>query len=324
MPDQHDAAPQDQRDALDGPLPETTPSAAPDTADAPVQAAGRRPTGTSLLTWGTVALVLLIVVVLVVAKLTGSTPSTTSNTAAPPQPAPAAVVAAVTKIPATVYDTVGVTSSVAMVTPPTVVHGQAPLDYGGKPGVLFVGSEFCPFCAAERWAVAAALSRFGRFTVLPQSESGSQEVFASTPTFTFDGARYESRYIGTDFVETYSDARDSTGTGYGPLEQLTRGQRALLRRYRRSSSPTAVAPFLDVDNQAVQVGGLFSPAVLQQLSMSQIATGLADPKDPATQAIVAAANYLSAAICDADGGRPASVCTSKGVQAAQAAMHPAS
>jgi hypothetical protein len=75
-----------------------------------------------------------------------------------------------------------------------------------------------------------------------------------------------------------------------------------------------------VDNQAVVVGGSFSPAILQQLTATQIADGLSDPKDPATQAILASANYLSAEICGADGGRPLAVCTSRGVLAAAAAL----
>src|SRR5438270_1263439 len=38
---------------------------------------------------------------------------------------------------------------------------SAPLRQGRKPVFLFVGAQYCPFCAAERWAVVKALSRFG-------------------------------------------------------------------------------------------------------------------------------------------------------------------
>jgi hypothetical protein len=35
------------------------------------------------------------------------------------------------------------------------------LTSGGKPEVLYMGGDFCPFCAAERWSIIMALSRFG-------------------------------------------------------------------------------------------------------------------------------------------------------------------
>src|SRR5262249_27333999 len=101
-----------------------------------------RSAATSLLTWGTVALILVIVVVLVVLKITGSTPTTTNVATPPPQPAPSGVIQAVTGIPASVYNTVGVSSPNEAVLAPSVLHGQAQLTIGGKPGLVFVGSEF--------------------------------------------------------------------------------------------------------------------------------------------------------------------------------------
>jgi len=35
------------------------------------------------------------------------------------------------------------------------------LRIGGKPAIVFVSEESCPFCAAERWPLAVALSHFG-------------------------------------------------------------------------------------------------------------------------------------------------------------------
>ena len=42
----------------------------------------------------------------------------------------------------------------------------SPLSSGGKPEVLYVGTEFCPYCAAESWSLIVALSRFGQFSGL--------------------------------------------------------------------------------------------------------------------------------------------------------------
>jgi len=80
---------------------------------------------------------------------------------------------------------------------------------------------------------------------------------------------------------------------------------------------TGTFPFVDVDNRLVVSGsGIgFSPGVLQGKSMSQIATDLTKPTNADTQAVLGAANTLSAEICAATGGRPVAVCTSPGVRA---------
>ena len=281
----------------------------------PALRSARRP-WTSLLTFGTVALVLVIVIVLVVIKVTGNSAVSTPSSTVLPSPAPQPVVQAVTHIPASVYDTVGVSSPVATVRPPDILHGQPALSRGGKPEVLFVGNEFCPYCAAERWALVAALSRFGRFTTLNAMQSGGNEAFPNTPTFTFDGSHYTSRYLSAVLVEQFSAQKNGAGTGFAALHHLSSSDRALMARYE-AQVPGAtggdLVPFVDIANSAVVAGGSFSPSIFQQLTATQIATGLTDPKDPATQAIVSTANYLSAVICSADSLQPAAVCTSPGV-----------
>ncbi len=87
-------------------------------------APGPRRSPTALLTWGAVALVLIVVVVLVVVKLTGtSSPSASGATA---QPVPAQIEQQVTNIPASVYNTVGVSSPTVAVSPPHQIKGQQP------------------------------------------------------------------------------------------------------------------------------------------------------------------------------------------------------
>ncbi len=303
--------------------PGSAPPPDPGSAGPPGSGAAARRPAASLLTWGTAALVLVVVVVLVVIKVTGAPASSTPSAVQLPTPAAPAVVKAVTTIPESVYDTVGVTSSDAALTPPTLLHDQPRLTSDGKPEVVFVGDEFCPYCAAERWALVAALSRFGTFgDTLDASQSAPNEVFPNTPTFTFDGARYRSKYLSATLVEHYGNQKNGASTAYAVLEPLTPEEKALLARYDRRTpgAPGGVVPFVDVANEAVVSGGEFSPSVLQQLSANQIATGLTDPTDPATQAIVASANYLSAVICQVDGGLPARVCTGAGATAAASAL----
>jgi hypothetical protein len=269
----------------------------------------------ALVTWAFVIVVLLIVVVLLVVKVTRG-----STTVAPPPVAPASpsVVRAVTSIPSSVFNAVGAPQA----TDPgeAVLSGQPPISVAGRPAVVYVGAEFCPYCAAERWALVAALGRFGAFSHLGATTSSALEVFPGTPTFTFDGTTYRSRYVSFSAVEEYGARPSATApAGFPRLHVPSPVEWALLRRY--DTEPfvpgNGTLPFVDVDNRLVVSGaGVgFSPGVFQGLSMAQVASDLSSPSSADTQAVLGAANRLTAAICAATGGKPASVCTSTGVRA---------
>src|SRR3954470_6395027 len=51
------------------------------------------------------------------------------------------------------------------------------LSRGGLPLVLYVGAEWCPYCAAERWALVAALGRFGTFEGVTLVRSSGSDRF---------------------------------------------------------------------------------------------------------------------------------------------------
>lgn len=288
----------------------------------PAPRPGQRRSPTALLTWGVVALVLIIVIVLVVVKVTGGNSNPQSGPSS--QPAPAALVQEVTHIPASVYDKVGVTSPTVAVTPPTVIQG-ATLTSGGKPEVFYMGGEFCPYCAAERWALIAAYSRFGTLTGLGTMQSSSTDAFPNTQTFTFANAHYTSSYIAFVPKEYYSNQLDSAGTNYTVLQPLTDAEQALVNKYDSGSSSGSSGsggsiPFVDIANKAIVSGASYTPSILAGLSRSQIAADLSDPNSPVTQAIVSTANYMTAATCAADNQQPGNVCNSSGVQAAAKAL----
>ena len=58
-----------------------------------------------------------------------------------------------------------------------------------------MGAEYCPYCAAERWALVMALSKFGTFTDLQGTTSSATDTNPSTPTFSFYGSTYTSKYL---------------------------------------------------------------------------------------------------------------------------------
>ena len=302
------------------------PGSQPD-ADHPV-ATGRtsRP---ARLAWGAVIVILLGVVTLVTYALTH-----VSSPSAPAHPAVTSptVLATLSSVPATTFDDVGVTAPGTTLTSPTVVTPPSPLTVRGKPEVLFVGSEFCPFCAAERWSVVVALARFGTFTTLHDGTSSSLTVFPNTSTFTFDGVGYSSRYVTLTGVELFSNTSGPDGT-FTRLARLTPAQSVLVNRYTAAGGdPTGASPFVDVAGRLVALTSGFSPVLLAGQSQSQIAGAVTRPPPPSPpgstgtitpptgQAVVAVANELSAGICAATGQQPSTVCRSKGVRTADAAL----
>ncbi|MHB8219138.1 MAG: DUF929 family protein [Acidimicrobiales bacterium] len=297
------------------------PGQRPARAGARPMSSGPRRSPTALLTWGLVGLVLIIVLVLVVVKITGS--NTSAGPAPKPQPLTAKIAREVTSVPASVYNTVGVTSSASQVNVPKVLSGQPALTLGGKPGVFYMGGEFCPYCAAERWALITSLSRFGKFSGLETMESASGDIYPNTQTFTLSKASYTSPYVTFQFREYYSNQKNSAGS-YTVLQPLDKAQAALVKKYDGGGSATTSSggsiPFVDFGNKVVVAGASYSPSILQTLSRSQIAGALNDAGDPVTQAIIGASNYLSASVCATDGQQPGSVCKSKAVVVAAKAM----
>jgi hypothetical protein len=282
---------------------------------------------------GSVGVVVAVVIALVLVDVTGggsggripvggqpgaTTPGQPANSGgslAPVDvPAPASVVDAVTGVSAQEANEVGVppTSTVA---PPTVKTGQPPLTIAGQPGAVFIGGEFCPYCAAERWAVVMAFSRFGSFSNLQETTSSPWDTYPSTPTFSFYGASYTSPFIALDAVEHAGNDATALGTRQ-ELEPLTTQESDLWQTYDSSSG----YPFLDIGNVAIVDSPSYVPSVLAGLDQQDVAARLADPTDPVTEDIVGTANYLTAAICSVLGPQaPSSWCTQPAIiQAAQA------
>ena len=130
--------------------------------------------------------------------------------------APEAVVHAAVTVPQAAFDTVGAPTPTGP--RPIVLTGQPPLSVHGRPAVVYVGAEFCPYCAAERWALVVALSRFGDFSDLGSTISSQNQVFAELPSFSFVGAGYSSLSISFSATEEYGAALDTAApAGFPPL-----------------------------------------------------------------------------------------------------------
>ncbi len=283
-----------------------------------------------MMAWSAVVAIIIGVTGLVTYALTHvSSPATVTQTALTSP----AVLSALSNVSGPTFDEVGVTVPGADLTPPRVLTGQPLRTSDGKPEVLVVGAEYCPFCAAERWPLVVALARFGHFTVLHNATSATQSVFPDTPTFSFANARFSSSYLTFTGVELYSDQIGADGT-FIRIARLTPAQSTLVARYGGSGGTLTggTAPFVDIANRMVTSTAAFSPALLSGQSQAQIAGEVANPTPstdqstgttgppPTGQAVVAAANQLTAGICTATGQRPAVVCRSKGVRAADTSL----
>jgi thiol-disulfide isomerase/thioredoxin len=279
-----------------------------------------------LMASGAVVVVLAIVLTFVIIKLNNkpAAPAASASASASPQglsngptgSALAPVVADVTSVPASTLDAVGKGGFGGKID--TVTGNPAPLTANGKPELLYVGAEFCPYCAAMRWGMIVALSRFGTFTGLATVHSavsnggGGQEPDPDTPTFTFVHAKYSSPYLNFTSVEQTTNIPDSSTGSYTLLQTATSAQTALLAKYDVAPYTTQAGsiPFLDFGNKYVSIGTPYDPGVLAGLSWSTIAADLSNPSSPVAQAVDGTANYITAAICKMTGNQPASACTS--------------
>jgi hypothetical protein len=260
-----------------------------------------------LLAGGSVAVVLALVATLIAVKLTQSPPR-----GVPPAGAgtTAQVQGQVTSVPPATFNAVGAGPATGFNT----VTGQPPLTSGGKPEILYIGGEYCPYCAAERWALAAAVSRFGTLSGLGLIHSSPTDVYADTPTLTFAKATYTSSYLSFVPVEWFGEAADpGTPFGHAYLQQPTAQQQALFARYGGGS-----IPFVDIGNRYLLPQVQYLPSALAGRTWTQVAAAMHDPSSPIAKDIDGAANIITAAICTLTNGQPAGVCQSAGVQAAAA------
>ena len=230
-----------------------------------------------------------------------------------PAKASSQVFNAVTNVDSNVLATVG-TGGVQ--NPLHAVKGPPPILVGptGKPQFLYIGAEYCPYCAAQRWATVVALSHFGTFNSLYQTTSSSADVYPSTPTFSFysghyGGPFYTSKYV--DFVPVETEDQQQN-----PLQTLTTQQQNLLNTYDVPPYTTQAGsiPFIDIANQYIITGASFSPQDLQNLQWQAIANTLSDPTSTVAKDILGTANYMTAGICMTTHQQPGSVCNTEAIQ----------
>ena len=266
----------------------------------PKQAKGRSP---MLLAIGGIVGLLVVIAALVGAKLLQSSPAPAKRTGL----APASVVHDVSTVPASTFDTIGAVKGIGGMSK----IGGTPLKEGGKPVVLYIGAEYCPFCAAERWPLVTALSRFGTFKNLGATHSATNDVYPNTPTFSFKNAQYASKYLALQTVELYGN-RPVNGS-YPQLQRPNAQQNQLIQKH----DPKGTIPFIYMGSY-LQLDASYNPQILAGMSMQQVAHAMRDTNTDQSIAILGTANQIAAALCAQTGGQPGNVCSTPGVTAAAA------
>jgi thiol-disulfide isomerase/thioredoxin len=183
-----------------------------------------------------------------------------------------------------------------------------PLLDGGKPLVFFMGAEWCPFCASERWALVEATSRFGKWSGLRELHSRSgQDFFPSLATYDLSRATYTSDYLNVRHKEVATVEGD-------PLQKLGSFEERLVDEDDKLGS----VPFLFAAGPPGRytVELAYSPSLLEGQSYVSLRKEVAAAAPtPAVEAIGGEADALTALICKLDGRRPASVCAQGSIPA---------
>lgn len=173
----------------------------------------------------------------------------------------------------------------------------------GKSLVFFMGAGFCPFCAAERWAIVEALGKFGKWEGLVETTSADHdEKYLNIPTVSFARAKYESEYV--EFV-----GRETADRNFEPLQELEEKDYEILDTF----NPDQIIPFLLVDGQFMQVGSGYSPQILEGMDHAKVKAELGNPASPVGKAMQAEIDNIAALICKSIGGK-AGACNSENIK----------
>jgi hypothetical protein len=178
--------------------------------------------------------------------------------------------------------------------------------------MIYVGAEFCPYCASERWALVSALSRFGTFEGLAPTRSAVND--GNIPTVTFTESTYTSEYLSFEAYET-SDRE------FKPLQKLPADVDEMFKKH----NPEGGIPWTYYGTHELPGSGIPLEPFLEHTGdngwneiVDQMATGTGD----LGKSINASSNMIAAQVCELTGGQPANVCTSPGVTTAAALVRP--
>jgi len=171
---------------------------------------------------------------------------------------------------------------------------------GGKLTVFFMGAEYCPYSAAERWAIVRSLQKFGQWQGLKQTISAARDQpFLNLPTYDFTEATYNSPHI--EFV-----AREIKDREFKPFQKLLKTEEKIVRKH----DPKKEIPFLLLGGRFMQIGSGFPPKIFIGHTFRQTETELKKVESEIRKTIDEEANIITALLCLS--GLPPELCKEAG------------
>lgn len=197
----------------------------------------------------------------------------------------------------------------AVAAPPVRTNASNLIRLNGTSYVVYVGADYCPYCAITRWGLILALMRFGNFTSLHYMTSSATDAYPNTVTFTFYNSSYDGKYIGFMEAETLTNS----GSPYSKLQQLNNLETSTFDKYDlyNNALPPNLRggiPFIDFGNYSTQSGAPVIPSAIQYQSWNKVISEISSPNTTQSQDIIGMANVFTAQICAINGNKPASVC----------------
>jgi hypothetical protein len=257
--------------------------------------------------YGAVAVVIVVVAVIVGINLAGgSKPKATKDGAVVGTfPLTTALFDQVANVPAKTLVAAAETEPSDTEPPYKLPASNPVLALGGKPEILYLGAEYCPFCAAERWALVMALSKFGTFHNVMGTTSSSTDVNPSTPTFSFYKSTYTSPYLSFVPVETETDTKAT-------LQNPTAAQSAIWEKwdvppYVQADEEGSI-PFVYIGGKYLITGVSYNGAPIAGFQMLAAVSYMTSGTNATSKQAEAVAGYLVSDLCTLTHNQPAAVC----------------
>lgn len=270
-----------------------------------------RPSKAGLVGIGAVA---VVVVALVVTSLLSGSPGPRPDLS---EKDTKVVLQRITNVPSSAFEEAGAGTFAAV--PIALPQQTADIVKDGKPEFVYLGAEYCPYCAAQRWPVVIALSRFGTWSNLTMSHSAADDAFPNTPTVSFSGAAFKSQYLAFTGIESQSN-EPAAGGGYEKLDDVPDYVQALNDTYNKAPYGSGGIPFIMFANKYVLASTLFSPEMINRMDWLEISQSLSTPTSDPGKTILQSANLITAGVCKMTNDQPGEVCNSDVIVAAKAAL----
>src|SRR5579863_79907 len=176
---------------------------------------------------------------------------------------------------------------------------------GCKPEILYIGAEFCPYCAAERWSLVMALSKFGTFHNVMGTTSSSTDVNASTPTFSFYKSTYTSPYLSFPAVETETNTKAT-------LQNPNAAETAIWQKWDAppyvSAADEGSIPFIYLGGKYLVTGASYDASHIAGWQMLAAVSYMTAGNNTTSKSAEAVAGYFVSDMCTLTHNKPAAVC----------------